>query len=108
MSDLERIRENDRRRYYRDKEKRLLAMREWVEKNRERSNEIKKAWAARNYKKRQAQWAVNNAIRDGRMERGVCEVCGDNAQAHHHDYERPLDVQWLCSAHHGERHRTYS
>jgi hypothetical protein len=41
------------------------------------------------------------------MERGACEVCGvANAQAHHDDYTKPLDVRWFCQAHHGEAHRT--
>jgi len=33
------------------------------------------------------------------------EVCGaENAQAHHDDYSRPLDVRWLCDTHHRQHH----
>ncbi len=52
-----------------------------------------------------ARNAVSNAIRDGRLTRQPCEVCGDiKSQAHHEDYSRPLDVQWLCFKHHRETH----
>ena len=54
-----------------------------------------------------ARCAVNNAIRDGRMERGAeCFFCGIDGKlhAHHCDYSRPLDVFWLCPACHGKLH----
>lgn len=57
--------------------------------------------------KYKARYALTNAIRDGRIERGVCQVCGvDKVEGHHHDYSKPLDVDWLCKKHHVERHRT--
>ncbi len=52
-----------------------------------------------------ARTALNNAVRDGRVVRGSCEVCGvPKAQAHHDDYSKPLDVRWLCKPHHDEHH----
>jgi len=46
-----------------------------------------------------------NAIRDGRLTRKPCEVCGKNeTQGHHEDYAKPLDVVWLCTRHHSDRH----
>lgn len=49
--------------------------------------------------------AVNNAVRDGRLKRQPCEVCGaTEVEAHHPDYSRPLDVRWLCFKHHRETH----
>lgn len=55
--------------------------------------------------KARANQAVNNAIRDGRLVRRPCEVCGDpKSQAHHDDYRKPLDVRWLCFKHHREVH----
>lgn len=55
--------------------------------------------------KTRARNAVSNAIRDGRLERQACEVCGaPRAQAHHDDYSRPLDVRWLCRDHHEQYH----
>lgn len=54
--------------------------------------------------KYKAHTSVNNAIRDGRLERKPCEVCGAKAHAHHDDYSKPLDVIWLCAKHHKEHH----
>jgi len=51
-----------------------------------------------------ARYKVSNAIRDGRLKRLPCLVCGDTAEAHHPDYSRPLDVMWLCQPHHKETH----
>lgn len=59
----------------------------------------------RNPHKYQAHSAVNNAIRDGRLVRQPCEVCGQpDTQAHHEDYSKPLDIHWLCRKHHLLRH----
>lgn len=59
-----------------------------------------------NPEKFRARNAVNNAIRDGRLERRPCFFCGsqENLQAHHEDYNHPLDVVWLCAACHGKLH----
>lgn len=61
---------------------------------------------ARNEKhpdKYRARYAVSNAIRDGRLKKLPCRICGNlKSQAHHHDYSKPLDVDWLCFKHHRE------
>lgn len=52
-----------------------------------------------------ARNAVSNALRDKRLERLPCEVCGDpKSQAHHDDYSNPLEVRWLCFVHHRQAH----
>jgi hypothetical protein len=54
-----------------------------------------------------ARSALNYAIYKGRIDRGYCEVCGaPDAHGHHSDYLKPLDVTWLCPAHHIELHKT--
>lgn len=55
--------------------------------------------------KYKARTAVGNAIRDGRSIRKSCRVCGKKAEAHHVDYSKPLDVDWLCRTHHREEHK---
>ena len=57
----------------------------------------------RNPEKLIARQAIGNAVRDGRIVRKPCEVCGDpKSQAHHEDYSKPFDVKWLCFKHHRE------
>jgi hypothetical protein len=53
--------------------------------------------------KARARTIVSNAVRDGRLQRQPCEICGDvKSQAHHDDYRKPLQVRWLCFVHHRE------
>ena len=54
--------------------------------------------------RRKANTAVSNAVRDGRLHKQPCWVCGLKAVAHHPDYDRPLDVVWLCHPHHKQAH----
>lgn len=49
--------------------------------------------------------AVNSALRTGKLIRYPCEICGEKKSVGHHpDYSRPLDVIWLCQAHHKQLH----
>ena len=63
-----------------------------------------KAYRQRNKKKLAAHNAVAKAILRKGLEPLPCLVCGEKAQAHHPDYDRPLDVVWLCETHHKEVH----
>lgn len=55
--------------------------------------------------KYKARQKVRMAISRGKIKRLPCLVCGKApAQAHHPDYEKPLDVIFLCSRHHREEH----
>jgi len=49
---------------------------------------------------------VNNSIRDGKLHSEPCQICGsvDGIHAHHDDYAKPLNVRWLCAAHHRQWH----
>jgi hypothetical protein len=64
-------------------------------------------WAVTNAIRRNAQYAASNAIRDGRLERQPCFVCGEKAHAHHPDYSAPLAVSWLCPRHHAQAHKEH-
>lgn len=59
-----------------------------------------------NPKKRAVHVITGNAIRDNKLIKGNCEVCGSDETivAHHCDYDKPLDVMWLCAKHHSEWH----
>lgn len=52
--------------------------------------------------------ATGKAIRAGKLIRLSCEVCGAaEAQAHHDDYSKPLDIRWLCRSHHKLHHSQF-
>ena len=56
--------------------------------------------------KYKAHTIVSNAIRDKKLFRKPCEICETDAKnhAHHDDYLEPLNVRWLCAAHHHQWH----
>jgi hypothetical protein len=71
---------------------------------RELRRRVAKEYVARFPERKAANNAVSNAVRDGRLQRQPCWVCGEKAVAHHPDYSAPLDVVWLCQAHHKQTH----
>lgn len=97
----------DRKRY-RDQPKRKIAAR--LSSQSEAGVRSRMASTARSRieqpEKYKARNAVNNALRDGKIERTPCYFCGGvhRLQAHHEDYDHPLDVVWLCASCHGKLH----
>jgi len=63
-----------------------------------------KKWNKKNPLGYKAHYLVSNAIRDGRLKRMPCEICGGKSHAHHEDYSKPLEVRWLCPIHHQQLH----
>jgi hypothetical protein len=59
-----------------------------------------------NPEKYRARYALRNAVRDGKLVKQPCATCGstERIHAHHHDYSKPLDVEWLCKDCHWARH----
>lgn len=44
---------------------------------------------------------VNNALKKGELVKQKCEICShDKTVAHHDDYNKPLDIRWLCQSCH--------
>ena len=83
-------RESDRESYQRNREKIL---------GRRRGNPEERARRKLNYE-----------IERGRVTRpDRCSECGVGcrAEAHHHDYSKPLEVTWLCRKCHKWKHRKY-
>ena len=54
--------------------------------------------------KHYARCTARQAVREGRLQRSPCEVCGAKAEMHHDDYAKPLEVRWLCLKHHRAQH----
>jgi hypothetical protein len=62
-------------------------------------------WRRANPAKYDAHLAVQRALKTGELEKQTCEVCGIEAvDAHHDQYEHPLQVRWLCRRHHTRLH----
>lgn len=93
------VRENrkDKVEYYREYDK--------VRGNRQDASYLK-VYRQRYPKKYAAHLLVNNNIRSGNLQKGVCEICNsEDSVAHHDDYDLPLEVRWLCQAHHIQWHK---
>jgi len=63
----------------------------------------------------QVHGITERAIQRGALIQEPCETCGANGkmadgrsevQAHHDDYNKPLEVRWLCQKHHHEWHKS--
>lgn len=79
-----------------------------TERGQQKASAAKRAYAERNPLIRQAHNAVNNALRDGKLARAsCCETCQSEAELHGHhcDYNKPLDVMWLCDPCHKAWHK---
>ena len=73
----------------------------------QRENELlrTKEWKLKNNKKVLCHQAVDRAIKKGTLVRQDCIKCGtEKTHGHHPDYDKPLDVIWLCPKHHQEEH----
>ena len=68
--------------------------------------EVNRAWRAEDKRRQVAHSAVARAIRNGSLVRVPCVRCGEQKSlAHHEDYDKPLDVMWLCQPCHKQRHK---
>ena len=108
--DTDKARRSDRRRYARDPERRQARNKAWQKRNAAKVKAKKaiafKRWKEENPEAYRAHTATGNAIRDGRLLRKPCEVCGSKkVDAHHDDYSKALDVRWLCRKHHALLHK---
>lgn len=115
-----------RKRYYLSHKEAVLAYnKEYRINNRKKFNEYEKKWKDRHreehlerhkqYQKKyveqnedvkKAHAKVRMGISSGTILKSPCEKCGVfPAEAHHDDYNKPLDVRWLCRKCHAEWHR---
>ena len=70
------------------------------------NTEITRAWRAEDLRRQVAHSQVSRAIRNGGLVRQPCCRCGEaKTVAHHEDYDKPLEVVWLCQPCHKQRHK---
>ena len=68
--------------------------------------EVTRAWREEDIRRTKAHSAVAKAIRDGNLVRQPCIRCAEEkSHAHHENYDKPLDVMWLCAICHKQRHK---
>jgi hypothetical protein len=70
------------------------------------SVELTKSWRAEDKRRQVAHNKVRRAIIKGLLVRQSCQRCGNaKTEGHHEDYDKPLDVMWLCTPCHKQRHK---
>jgi ribosomal protein S27AE len=68
--------------------------------------ELTRIWRAQDQRRQKAHGMVYRAIKSGKLIRKPCCKCGEQKSlAHHEDYDKPLDVMWLCQPCHKQRHK---
>lgn len=78
---------------------------EYNAKNSKKRYSYVEKWRKDNPLKVKAHYKVSQALKSGDLIKRSCELCGSlDSEAHHEDYNRPLEVNWLCKSHHKIRH----
>jgi hypothetical protein len=68
--------------------------------------EVTRAWRAEDKRRNIAHGMVARAIKNGILIRQPCIRCGaEKSEGHHEDYDKPLEVMWLCTPCHKQRHK---
>jgi len=114
----ERYKEWRRKDYQENKEKYRERQRKYIESHKAHVNAKQRMWRTLNPEKVRengrawdkktgsASNKVHHAIKKGLIEKEPCQICGRlPSYAHHCDYNKPLDVMWLCRKCHTEWHR---
>jgi len=110
-SNKERKREYTRKRYEENPDKENKRIKEWKKNNevylsKQREYQLKRR--IKDFKKYNAVDKLNNKIRKGEIVRPTkCSRCQAEGiiEGHHYDYDKPLDVIWLCRKCHAEEHK---
>lgn len=102
----EKVRDQKRRHDEKHRKEVRERFRKWREKNRAREVATKTRWAKKNMAKVLVAQKLRYEVEVGAIERGtICERCGEPAvHGHHHDYSKPLEVEWLCARCHSRAH----
>jgi ribosomal protein S27AE len=88
--------------------KRIKARKAYIKTKAGKSSCIKSKikWIKNNPEKRKAHIIVGNALRNGLLKKEKCITCGSmESLAHHEDYNKPMNILWLCRKCHAMRHK---
>jgi hypothetical protein len=67
---------------------------------------VTKAWRAEDKRRSKAHNAVRKSILNGKLYKANCAKCNDaKSVAHHEDYDKTLQIIWLCTICHKQRHK---
>jgi len=99
---------NERRRTPERRKVNNEAVKTWRKNNPERFKETEKLRRKNDRKKELARSLIYKHIVRGHMDKGEeCEICkarDRGIEAHHEDYNKPLEVRWLCNICHRQQH----
>lgn len=114
------MREYHKKNYEKRKVQARERMRRWRENNPEKARKAtteaysKRADKIRDYQKEKykvnqrqivARRIAGNAKKRGLLKEQPCHICGaTKVEMHHDDYDKPLDVKWMCPKHHKRHH----
>lgn len=105
-----RVKEDTYRKTQRAKGLQRARAKRYAERHPDRVRESIRRYNERFPEKQKARKAVQRAVREGRFVKpGHCEGCQGafrpaELHGHHHDYSKPLEVEWLCRACHEAAH----
>ncbi len=107
----EKLRQRNKRQNPEFVKKEKVYYKEWYKKNgRNRAinyAEVIKEWRINHPEITKAYLKFNEAIKNGKIMKALlCEKCGNETKlvGHHEDYNKPLEVIWLCQSCHKKLH----
>jgi hypothetical protein len=106
------LKKRDKARYLKEKEYRAARNKAYLQTEKGKaSHKISvEKWQAANRIKRAAHIILGSAVKSGKVIPWPCcalPECNKKPEAHHPDYDRPLDVVWLCTEHHKQLHNEH-
>ncbi len=94
------------RQYYKKNRKKVIAQKKkYSAQNKEKAAKRYKRHRQTHPKEIKAKSKIYAQVKNGNIVRQPCRDCGHPVvDAHHPDYDKPLDVVWLCRTHHNREH----
>lgn len=109
---IESVREYDRKRGQSPKRKQRNKdyQNNMKENNHEEWTKMRRDACKKSREKNREKFIANSrlryAVKTNKIKKLPCSICGDiKSEAHHPDYQKPLEVIWLCDFHHKEEHK---